>query len=151
MKPEDYYRYYSNLMTNSVVTFPQKSELIQFVAEMLSSEYLRYLNTKKAATRILDEYVDLEERQKSEPRLVVTYVRSFLNKKLPITEDWWYKFKTKVLRRPQSIVAFDAGQNSELYEFVLKRLKRNDAAANVFLASTRYTIIGDKTLRREVL
>lgn len=152
MKNGDYYRLYSELMANSVIEFSERSKLIQFISELVSCDYLQYLSLRRDTTTKLNEYVDFEERQKSEPRLVVTYVRAFLNERVPFTDDKWYEFKRKLLRRPQSRVVFDSRESTELYNFVLERLKRNgEAVEDVFTPGIRYTIVGDKTLRREVL
>lgn len=152
MKAADYYRYYADLMATSAVTFSSRTEMINFIAQMTNNDYLRYLNDRISWATTVEEYQDLEDRKRSETFLVSLYVRSFLITKIQDTENKFYKFKKAIFRRPLQKFVFDAWENTEMYDWVLERLKRHDTATgNVFAPRIRYTIVGDKILQREVL
>lgn len=152
MKREDYYRYYTDLMARSILHFSDKEELVEFVAEMVANDYLQFLNREIIRSATLEEYEDFTQRVESEPSLVNRYVKGFLNETVPDTESWGYKLRTKFFRKAQSEIAFDPVTNTELYDSVLKKLRRDDTSTSeIFRATVQYKIIGDRTLTRMIL
>lgn len=151
MKRDDYYRYYTELMARSILHFSDKGELVDFVAEMVTNDYLQFLNREMICSSTMEEYEDFTQRVESEPSLVNTYVKAFLNERVPDTESWGYKVKVKIFQKSDSTFIFDSQVNTELYDFVLERLRRNNTVTEIFSAAVRYTIVGDRMLKREIL
>lgn len=153
MKKEVYSRYYGKIMLDSVVIFPNRSELVDFVSEIIEKDYRWYLNCLESkAFGNPKKIADIKERIGSEPQLIKKYAVSFLNEHVPQENEGKIKqflINMKILSSSKPVV-IDAEDSPAIYKFVLERLGRDTAVDKVFNSATRYTIIGTDTLTREI-
>lgn len=147
MKESDYYRHYRELLATGQVTFPDRKILVEFVAKLVAKDYKVHIQTAKFNCISPDCFLELEQRESSEPPLVEMYVNAFLTDKMAEMGTTWYKLKG-IFRRNhnQNRICFDTVYETELYDFVLKRLSQGGVAHEVFSRDFSYVIEGE-TLR----
>lgn len=150
MRDTDYYRHYQELVTTGQVTFPDRKTLIEFVAKLVAKDYKAFIQMTKVGCVWPDWVDELEQREMSEPPLVEMYANAFLTERMAEMDTFCYKIKTLFGRnRNQNKIYFDTVYETDLYDFVLKRLSQGGAAHEVFPRSFSYVIEG-YTLRRFV-
>ena len=93
MKYSDYYRHYLELLATGQVTFPCRKTLAEFVAKLVARDYKAHIQTAKFNCIWPDWFLELEQREMSEPSLVEMYVNAFLTDKMAEMDTFWYKLK----------------------------------------------------------
>jgi len=148
VKYSDYYRHYLELLATGQVTFPCRKTLAEFVAKLVARDYKAHIQTAKFNCIWPDWFLELEQREMSEPSLVEMYVNAFLTDKMAEMDTFWYKLKGMFGRNHnRNKIYFDTVSETELYDFVLKKLSQGDVAHEVFPRNVSYVIEG-KTLHR---
>lgn len=153
MNSKGYFRYCQELTDNLVVNFPNKNDLIEFVSEMVSSDYQYWIRLKYNNASTVDAVMEFEERMASEPALVKLHVSAYLNEHLVTNSGLAGVKKLFRMKSTSNVLSFGVYTSTGLYEFVLKKLGRNhsDMIEEVFSPSLYFTIVGETELRKEIL
>lgn len=146
MKKSEYLKYAHELRSTDKVEFPKRSELIAFVAKVVSDDYLNYLNVSMTLASTAAESDEWKRRQEWEPSLVSRYVYSYLEQYVVPSEDWWFCLKKKLSKKPQYKVIIDTDSNQKMYKFILERLHQGGTPEEVFANTKQYVIIDDVKL-----
>ncbi len=146
MRISDYYRHRNILFAWREVTFAKREDTIEFLSILFSEYYKTYLHSQIYSARTTAERQDYQQRLSSEVMLVESYVKFYLEERIPHSDEFFYKLARKFKPDPEFEVA-DNGDS--LYDYVLKRLHRTAdvAVASVFPVSKIFTIVGDKKVR----
>lgn len=153
MGKPDYYQYYLELTTHDEVVFPHQHMLIDFVANFIAEEYKSYLiQAMVSAINTMEDIDRYMQRENSEPALVEIYVKSYISKKFAQMDTLANRLRAKVKRQSWPLdIRFDAKDNTEMFEYVLGRLKQGDMVKKVFTSGYAYTIVEGKKLVREYI
>jgi len=146
MKPVEYSRHRSNLFSLGRECFSKREETIEFLALLFSEYYKTYLNGKESMATSAAEIQDYQMRLESEVLLVESYVKFYLQEKIPHSDEFFYKLARRFKPDPELEIA-DNGDS--LYDYVLKRLHRTaDVAVNtVFPVNKTFIVVGDRKVR----
>lgn len=148
MKDIDYYRHYRELMVTDQIIFPDKKSLTEFVAKLVARDYKAFVLSEQSASVWPTWTKELMQRELSEPSLVEMYVITFLTEKMEEMGTFKYKVKTLFGRNQNpNKICFDTISNTEMYDFILRKLSQGDATCNVFPRNVKYVIEGN-ILRR---
>lgn len=154
MKTADYYRHRLDLFVNREVRFASGAETVAFMSMFIRESYAKFLYSKWMVAMTVAEQNDYHDRLASETDLVHNYVGYFLQEHLPDSADFRYKLARKF--KPAPVHKIDIHQNSQLYDYVLRRLGRtNDVTVaegfpSLMLNATTYAgieIEGDLVVR----